>query len=125
MRSDRSIGPRTRRPCDAFGAMSALWRAIATSVIAIAFASAAAANATADNQRFQLSGYGTLTVDQQSQENGNIRLRAYLTPKDAAIAASPPLQEGGHFAMIAGLTAQSLVCYADTIFRNDFDADGG
>jgi len=73
----------------------------------------------------QLSGSGTLTVEQPAQTRADMRLKAYLMPKDAAIAALPPLQEGGGFALIASVTAQSLVCYADTIFRDDFDGDGG
>jgi hypothetical protein len=71
-----------------------------------------------------LAGSGTLSLDQSVQKSGNVQLKAYLTPSDAAISAPPLVQEGGGFALMAGLTAASLVCYNDTIFRDDFDGDG-
>jgi len=52
-----------------------------------------------------------------------LRLNAVLTP--AAIPAGAPLlQSDGRFALRATLGAASLVCYADTIFRDNFDGDG-
>ncbi|MDR3386215.1 MAG: hypothetical protein P4L92_04115 [Rudaea sp.] len=83
-----------------------------------------AASATTASQppRFQLVGSGTLTVDQPVLKNGNVKIKAHLTPSDAASA--PSVQEGGGFALIANLSAASLVCYNDTIFRDDFDGDG-
>lgn len=76
-------------------------------------------------QRFRLSGSGTLRADPPVQVGGRLRLNATLQAKDAALAASPPVQENGRFALMATLAAASLVCYNDTIFRDDFDGDGG
>jgi len=82
------------------------------------------AGAVEAGQRFQLSGYGTISANPPPQKSMDFQLKAYLTPKDAAIAALPPLQEGGGFALIARATTPALVCYNDTIFRNDYDGDG-
>jgi hypothetical protein len=87
-------------------------------------ANAAFAMDSTSIQRFQLSGTGTLTPDQPVQKSGNIQLKAYLTSKDAALAALPPVQESSGFALMAKLAAKPSVCYNDTIFRDDFDGDG-
>jgi len=76
-------------------------------------------------QRFALSGSGTLRRDQSAQTAGSLTLRAYLTPSDATLAVSPAVQEGGGFVVMARLAAVATVCYNDTIFRDDFDGDGG
>ncbi|HEX6834304.1 MAG TPA: hypothetical protein VF132_12285 [Rudaea sp.] len=73
---------------------------------------------------YQMSGVGTLKPDPVAQSKGNYSVRAVLQPKDAALGAHP-LQETGRFALIASLTAAAHVCYNDTIFRDDFDGDGG
>jgi len=126
MGNDCSIGAPRRAHSGSLVARLPLQHAIATSLMVIAFVFAAAtASAAAEELRFQLSGYGTLAFGRPPQTSADMQLKAYLTPKDAAIAALPPLQEGGGFALIASVTATSLVCYADTIFRDDFDADGG
>lgn len=85
---------------------------------------AAVAAVASEPPRFQLVGAGTLTMDPPMQKSGNVQLKAYLTPSDAVISASPPVQEGGGFALLANLAAVSLACYNDTIFRDDFDGDG-
>ncbi len=83
-----------------------------------------AAAATPDAQRFQLAGSGTLKPDQPLLKSGNVQLRAYLVPAGAAPAASTIVQAGGPFALSAILETASLVCFNDTIFRDDFDGDG-
>jgi len=98
-------------------------RLIFGSIVAVASFAAFATDASGQ-PRFELTGSGTLSLDQSVQKSGNVQLKAYLTPSDAAISASPPVQDGGGFALMAGLTAASLVCYNDTIFRDDFDGDG-
>ena len=35
------------------------------------------------------------------------------------------MQEGGRFVLMARSMAVAQVCYNDTIFRDDFDGDGG
>lgn len=85
---------------------------------------AAGATSVPDQQRFQLTGAGVLQLDAPMQQSGNVQLRARLVPNSSALAASPPAQEGGVFALKASLAAASMVCYNDTIFRDDFDADG-
>ena len=99
-------------------------RDIRCDLCACFLANAAFATESTSIQRFQLSGSGTLTLDQPVQKSGNLQLKAYLTSKDAALAALPPVQEGGGFALIASASSASLVCYNDTIFRDDFDGDG-
>ena len=93
-------------------------------VVAACTSFPASAATAPEPPRFQLVGSGTLQFDQPVQQTGNVQLKAYLTPSDARNAASPSLQEGGGFALTANLSAASLVCYNDTIFRDDFDADG-
>ena len=66
-----------------------------------------------------------LRADPPAQKSGTFALRASLLPQDAAVAASPPVQEGGGFVVLARLAAVASVCYSDTIFRDDFDGDGG
>ena len=83
------------------------------------------ATGSAAAQRFQLSGSGTLSLDAPVQKTDRLQLKATLTPQGAALAASPPVQENARFAVMATLAAASLVCYNDTIFRDDFDGDGG
>jgi hypothetical protein len=75
-------------------------------------------------QNLSVSGSGTLRLDQPAQKSAVFSLKAYLTPKDAPLAVSPPVQEGAGFALIAKLITKPSVCYNDTIFRNDFDGDG-
>jgi hypothetical protein len=98
------------------------------SMVLCATFSMIAANATfaaesTSVQRFELSGSGTLVLDQPVQKNANLRLKAYMTPKDA-VAAIAPVQEGSGFALIASVSNAQSVCYNDTIFRDDFDGDG-
>ncbi len=76
-------------------------------------------------ERFTLTGSGTLSLDQATQSSGSLKLKAWLTPTGAALAASPPVQENARFAVMATLAAAPSVCYNDTIFRDDFDGDGG
>jgi hypothetical protein len=85
---------------------------------------AASATCASEPPRFQLVGSGTLRLEQPVQKSGNVQLNAYLSPSDAERASSPVAQLGGGFALIANLAASSLVCYNDTIFRDDFDGDG-
>jgi len=74
-------------------------------------------------QRFELNGAGTLALDSPVQLSGAFRLRAALSPSGIA-AETPAIQSNGRFALSASLAAASLVCYSDTIFRDDFDDDG-
>lgn len=95
----------------------------------LAVAAALACNATfaADStsiHRYSLSGSGTLRADPTAQAGGGLHLNAILQPRDTALAAAPPVQENGRFALMAAITAVAQVCYNDTIFRDDFDGDG-
>lgn len=71
----------------------------------------------------KLSGSAALKADQPQQHGGAFALKAYLTQQPAA-STSAPVQQGGAFAMIGKLAAVPLICYGDTIFRDDFDGDG-
>lgn len=74
-------------------------------------------------QHYRLNGAGTLSLDAQVQQNGRLRLKAGLSP-GATTAAALELPSGDRFVLAATLAATSLVCYNDTIFRDDFDGDG-
>jgi hypothetical protein len=104
-----------RRPT-IFLAVAALTASVATNV-------AFAAESTSE-QNLRVSGFATLRLHQPAQKTGTLSLKAYLTPKDAALEASPPVQEASGYALMAKLIAKPSVCYNDTIFRNDFDGDG-
>jgi hypothetical protein len=84
--------------------------------------SAVSAVEASSTQRFELSGSGTLTLDAPLQQTGSLRLKAALVPN--RVAVERPKLSAGSFALTATLAASSLVCYNDTIFRNDFDGDG-
>ncbi len=74
----------------------------------------------ADFSRFSLAGQGTLSIEEPAKVSGPFELRASLSPS----AALPSAQSAGRFALLAALSTTSLVCYNDTIFRDDFDGDG-
>jgi len=74
--------------------------------------------------RYALHGTGTLQADAPAQRGGNLRLRAALSPASMQ-TATPTLLAGGRFALSATLGPDKPgICYSDTIFRDDFDADG-
>jgi len=101
-----------------------LLAAAAVTLLGVARDAAFAAEST-NAQRYQLDGAALLRADRMPQKSGAFSLRATLAPKDAALAAQPPVQEGSGFALMAKLAANASVCYNDTIFRDDFDGDGG
>jgi len=70
-----------------------------------------------------MSGSGSLSVDAPVQQSAGWRLQATLSPATIAPGA-PFVQSEARFALSATLSATSLVCYSDTIFRDDFDGDG-
>jgi hypothetical protein len=102
--------------------MHGFWLIVSSATACVSFA--ASATTASDPPRFQLAGSGTLQLDPLVQKSGNVQLKAYLTPNDAAISASLPAQEGGKFSLAALLSTSSLVCYNDTIFRDGFDGTG-
>ena len=75
------------------------------------------------SRRFELTGSGTLVLDAPVLSRGELKLKAMLSAGVSAPAA-PSIQSNGRFALSGTLGAASLVCYSDTIFRDDFDADG-
>jgi len=77
----------------------------------------------ASANRYRIDGAGTIALDVPVQRNGSLRLQAALSPS-APTSGAPALQSTGRFALTATLAAQSLVCYNDTIYRDDFDGDG-
>ena len=68
-------------------------------------------------------GYATLSAAAPPMASGPIELDAALSPV-VAPASVPPVQSGLRFTLISGATPSNLVCYSDTVFRNDFDTDG-
>ncbi len=87
----------------------------------VAVASASAVEST--EHRFALQGNATVSRDKTPLTAGGFTVRGYLQPGAASQQAST--QEGSRFALAGHLLAQTQVCYNDTIFRNDFDGDGG
>lgn len=100
---------------------TALRTALATALV-LGWVSVTTAESTSTH-RYQLSGSASLTVDPPIQRSGDLRLRATLAP-DAVVSDAPPAQSGAGFELTGLLSASSLVCYNDTIFRDDFDGDG-
>lgn len=58
-----------------------------------------------------------------AQRGGGFELTATLSRASAPAAAAMPLGGGG-YALAAVASASNLVCYDDTLFRDDFDGDG-
>jgi hypothetical protein len=81
-------------------------------------------SSAAQPSRFEITGSGTLVLDQPVQKSGNVQLKATLVPADVASPALPKVQAGGGFALNASLVSASTACYNDTIFRDGFDGDG-
>jgi hypothetical protein len=102
---------------------TALRTALVTAVILTAGSVSLVSAESTSAQRYELTGSATLTVDPSTQRSADLRLRATLAPNAVANEALPA-QSGGGFELTAFLSASSLVCYNDTIFRDDFDGDG-
>jgi len=87
----------------------------------------AACNALAlhspQSHRFVLSGSGSLTLDTPTLSRGQLQLKAMLSASVTPPPA-PTIQSSSRFALSGTLAAASLVCYNDTIFRDDYDGDG-
>ncbi len=87
----------------------------------------AAAAAGIDASRFALAGTASLTPDAPLQRSAGFRLQAQLAPAQTpkpAPAQTPSAQTGAAFALVAYADNVATACYNDTIFRDDFDADG-
>lgn len=75
-------------------------------------------------QRYAISGTAALQLDAPVQSGGSLRLRATLAPTSVQ-TQQPTLLAGNRFALSATLAVDKPgICYSDTIFRDDFDADG-
>jgi hypothetical protein len=77
-----------------------------------------------DDHRFSLHGSAALSRDPPPLIKDAFALRGYLTSNDAPSTAAI-VQGTGRFAVMGSLVALAQVCYNDTIFRDDFDGDGG
>jgi len=95
-----------------------------TICVAACWAQAGRCAAATPAQRFVGSGNAQITLDMSAQRGGAFVLRGTLDEPDAALKASPPVQESAGYALIAKLAPKPSVCSNDTIFRNDFDGDG-
>ena len=82
----------------------------------------AAVAETAVSPRFQLNGSGRLSPDVPPQTGGTLRLMSTLQALQPR--AAPAALTGGRYELRAVAAASNLVCYNDTIFRDDFDGDG-
>ena len=82
-----------------------------------------AANSTSA-QRYELHGTGTIINDAPVQDSNRFRLKANLGAQGNGPSVAPEPLTGAGFALSAIASPSSLVCYNDTIFRDDFDGDG-
>ena len=78
------------------------------------------AAAVESKSRFALTATATLSHQAAAQSNGQLQLKASLSP----VTPSPALQSAGRFVLAGTLGASSLVCYNDTIFRDSLDGAG-
>lgn len=69
----------------------------------------------------QTASEARLASDTPLQENERFALHAYL---ESASDQDHTVQAASRFAVSAALSASSLVCYNDTIFRDGFDGTG-
>ena len=76
--------------------------------------------ATELKSRFKLTATGTLSYEAAALSNGQLQLKASLSP----VTSPPALQSTGRFVLTGTLIASSLVCYNDTIFRDSLDGTG-
>ena len=93
-------------------------------ILALLLANAATAAESTTSHRFTLTGSAVLTHDQAALSDGTLSMRGYLMSKDAPSTAAI-VRDGGRFSIMAKVVAVAQVCYNDTIFRDDFDGDGG
>lgn len=91
------------------------------SLILVFWTTSTFAQAASISDRFSLVGTGTLIADAPAQTVPGLTLRGTLS-KNAATSAGDGEHNG--FLLNATLDATPLVCYNDTIFRDDFDGDG-
>lgn len=82
------------------------------------------AAAAAAPPRYTLDGHGAMRLDAPAQRGGGLSLKAALLPA-AVQTRAPGLLAGSRFALSATLGPEKPgICFSDTIFRDDFDADG-
>ena len=79
------------------------------------------ASESSSNDTFELTGTGVLKLEQPVQTNSDFQLKARL---DAIDVKRTSRKTDSKFLLFANATAETLVCYSDTIFRDDFDGDG-
>jgi hypothetical protein len=98
---------------------------VAAVAISVGFFANTVLATEASTHRFALIGSATITRDAPTLRNDTMSLRSYLAPSDTAVANSAIVQDGGRFTLMAKAVVATQVCYNDTIFRDDFDGDGG
>ncbi len=98
---------------------------VVAALVCAALLSGSASATDAAPHRFSMRGAATITRDSPTLHGDTLSLRADLAPSNAALSSSAVVQDGGQFTLMANAVAVSLVCYNDTIFRDDFDGDGG
>ena len=88
----------------------------------LAFAIALALVHSTSANEFSLSGDMRLSQPATVQANARYSLRAGLSTSSSTAGAVA--QFDARYSLLGALSATSLVCYNDTIFRDDFDGDG-
>jgi hypothetical protein len=81
-----------------------------------------AVNAQTLPPRFTMKAKAMLTPTPPFAVDDSLEVRAQLTPADAK--PSTLTDEDGHLQITGTLSKATNVCYGDTIFEDDFDADG-
>lgn len=92
--------------------------------VAALLASWLATAAGADDPRFSVTATAALSQRAPTQGGGSFELRGELQRAGGGTEAAPSLARDARFVIAATTAAASLVCYNDTIFRDDLDGDG-
>lgn len=99
-------------------------RAASCCLLALAMWVTAIGATHAQSTRFRSSAHAHLAPSPAKQKNSRFTLGAQLDAQQGAPVFQPVRQTSARFALTATVSASSLVCYNDTIFRDGFDGTG-
>lgn len=98
----------------------------AITALALAFAAItdAVTNPADAAPQFELRVDASRSREVQLQRGGRFELQAEMSVELRQPSVAPAPLAGGGYVLDAIASTSSLVCYNDTIFRDDFDGDG-
>lgn len=98
----------------------------AITALALAFAAVtdAGINPADAAAQFELRVDASRSREVQLQRGGRFELQAEMSVELQQPSVAPAPLAGGAYILDAVASTSSLVCYNDTIFRDDFDGDG-